>query len=276
MKSFSKRRGYESEKPITVREGAPQRLREAIPLIVYDLGYQPSLMRDVARRVLRVRPDSNNWSEYPNISSEVEQLMDKSEWYKVYDIIESIWNALPSGQKETFSSEINDFFKQEGIGWQLEKGLITTRGEDHFETTIHQAVDLLEAAQLPTAKTEIQEAIRDLSRRPVPDVTGAIQHAGAALECVCREVTGNTKATLGEIIKKNPGIVPGPLDGAIEKIWGFTSEQGRHLKEGNPPELEEAQLVVELTSAISGYLVQKNYKAEIGKVNAAKNDHAAY
>ncbi len=112
-------------------------------------------------------------------------------------------------------------------------------------------------AKLQTAKSEIEEAIHDLSRRPKPDITGAIQHALACLECVCREVTGDKKSTLGDLMKKATGIIPSPLDQAITKIWGFTSEQGRHLREGQEPDYLEAELVVEITAAISTYLGKK-------------------
>ena len=115
----------------------------------------------------------------------------------------------------------------------------------------------LKTAKLQTAKSEIKEAIKDLSRRPGPDVTGAIQHLLACLECVCREVTSDKKSTLGELIKKFPGVVPRPLDLAVEKIWGYTSEQGRHLREGQVPSYGEAELVVEVTAAISTYLGKK-------------------
>jgi len=47
-------------------------------------------------------------------------------------------------------------------------------------------VTVLETAKLETAKTEIREALNDLSRRPTPDITGAIQHSLACLECVAR------------------------------------------------------------------------------------------
>jgi len=60
--------------------------------------------------------------------------------------------------------------------------------------------------------------------------------------------------TLGELIKKHPNIVPKPLDEAITKIWGFTSEQGRHLREGGQPDYEEAELVVGLSAVLTTYL----------------------
>jgi hypothetical protein len=128
------------------------------------------------------------------------------------------------------------------------------RGDDIFEKSVAIVSEVLENAQLQTARSEMIEALKDLSRRPTADITGAIQHSLACLECVCREVTGDKKATLGELIKKFPGTVPKPLDVAIEKIWGFTSEQGRHLREGNQPDFLEAELVVEVTAAVATYL----------------------
>lgn len=61
-----------------------------------------------------------------------------------------------------------------------------------------------------------------------------------------REVTGDTKSTLGDLMKKFPKVIPCPLDQAVTKIWGLTSEQGRHLREGQAPEYLEAELVVRL------------------------------
>ncbi|HEX3008098.1 MAG TPA: hypothetical protein VHO90_10830 [Bacteroidales bacterium] len=58
-------------------------------------------------------------------------------------------------------------------------------------------------------------------------------------------------------MKKHPNVIPSPLDQAVTKIWGFTSEQGRHLKEGQNPSCLEAELVVEVTSAITTYLGKK-------------------
>lgn len=257
--NFSKRQGFHSlnEKEITIREDAPAGLRGFIRIAFYDLKKNPSDLRAITTRVLKIPPDRNNWSEYPNIDYEVEQHLENCEWYYVYDIIEAIIQNLNTQQLETFSEEINEYFIANGIGWKIVNGLIQTRGDEIFETAVMTVVTVLETAKLQTAKTEIKEALKDLSRRPEPDITGAIQHSLACLECVAREVAGDKKATLGELIKKHPNIVPKPLDTAIEKIWGFTSEQGRHLREGNAPEYLEAELVVELSAAISTYLGKK-------------------
>ncbi len=257
--TFSKRHGHFSitEKEITIREDAPEGLRGFIKMAYYDLGKNPSDLRNITSRVLKIAPDSNNWSEFPNIDYEVGEHLSNCEWYLIYDIIEVIIQKLQPHAKKTFIDEINGYFITNGIGWKIVNEQIETRGDDVFETAVKTVVDVLDTAKLSTAKNEIKEALKDLSRRPSPDVTGAIQHSLACLECVTREVTGDKKATLGELMKKYSGTIPTPLDQAVTKIWGFTSEQGRHLREGQAPEYLEAELVVEVSAAISTYLGKK-------------------
>jgi hypothetical protein len=148
---------------------------------------------------------------------------------------------------------MNECFYEEGIGWQLRDGQIEIRGSEAFEAPVRGAISALEASGRTTASQELHEALKDLSRRPESDATGAIQHAMAALECVVRDCTGNPKATLGELMRRNPGLLPKPLDDAIEKIWGYASETGRHLREGRVPDLEQAELVVGLAASLANY-----------------------
>jgi hypothetical protein len=258
---FSKRFGHKpTHKEITIRDNAPIGLRKIIPYLFYGLGfpYEPSFLRNIVCQIVMIAPDKSNRSEYPNIEFEVLKLISNCEWYLVYDIIEEIWDSIENSySRKEFQEELNEYFKQNGIGWKIENGLIEIRGDETFENTIETVVTVLQEVKLKTAETEIREAITDLSRRPQPDITGAIQHSIVCLECLSREITGDKKATLGELIKKYPDIVPRPLDQAIEKIWGYTCEQGRHLREGQVPGYEEAELIVEVTAAISTYLVKK-------------------
>ena len=108
-----------------------------------------------------------------------------------------------------------------------------------------------------TTSAELAAAIQDLSRRPTPDVTGAIQHSMAALECYCREVALDPKSTLGALLSSRRDLFPAPMDDAVTKLWGFASEQGRHLREGRVPEYPEALLVVHIAAASILYLGHK-------------------
>jgi hypothetical protein len=267
-KRFSERHGYAPETEITVRYDAPHELRGVMLDIAYEAGLSPSPMRDLVCRVLRTRPDPNNWSEYPNIAGEVEYLVDHCQWFEVYDIIEEIYQALLRGEErgdeeqaerpsEHFARELNKYFIKSGIGWQLADGQLQVRGPESFEVAVHQAQEALEGGGRQTAGREIHQALLDLSRRPEPDITGAIQHAMAALECVARDAAGDPKLTLGEIIKRHPGLIPAPLDQAIERAWGYSSEHARHLREGRNPDMDEAQLIVGLSAVVITYLSSK-------------------
>ena len=65
---FSKRHGYRRrDAEIRVREDAPSSMRSAMLQIAIEVGPQPWQLREILCRVLRVAPNPNNWSEYPNI-----------------------------------------------------------------------------------------------------------------------------------------------------------------------------------------------------------------
>jgi len=194
------------------------------------MGFGPYPIRDEVCSVLRVRPNPGNWSEYPNVWGEAEGLVYGCEWFHFYDFIEKLYEGISKRRsnedQETatdrgkrLETALNEFFVDEGIGWQLIEGEIVTRGTEIFESNVHGASKALESAGRLTARDEIHEALMDLSRRPEADLTGAVQHAMAALECVARNVCGDEKATLGEIVKRHPGVIPKPLDESVAKAW---------------------------------------------------------
>lgn len=254
---FSDRHGFRelNEAEITVRYDAPHELRGVIIDLAYECGFRPKTLRTLVCQVLRKRADSSNWSEYPNIDDEVRRYLDNTEWYKVYDVIEAI--AEDAHDSEKLESELNIYLIEQGIGWKLVNGNLEARNPEVLEQTIQSATIALQEAGSQTARDELHEALVDLSRRPEADITGSIQHAMAALECVVRDVANDHKATLGELLKRYPDMIPAPLNQSIEKLWGFASEYGRHIREGRNPEFSEAQLVVGVCAAAVTYLIGK-------------------
>jgi hypothetical protein len=262
---FSERQGFiPPDGEITVRNDAPYELRGIVIELTYETGLSPTALRTLVCRTLRRRPNPNNWSEWPNIAGEVEELLDNCEWFEVYDIIEAISRYLSEHRHDNavrgaacFEEQLNRYFRKAGIGWQLAGGEIGIRGPEAFEESVRNARQTLEHAGRETAAHEIHEALRDLSRRPEPDVTGAIQHAMAALECVARDVCGEPRPTLGELLRRHPELLPAPLDQVVERAWGYASERGRHLREGREPDLADAELVVGLASTVATYLSKR-------------------
>ncbi|WP_437186736.1 AbiJ-NTD4 domain-containing protein [Planctomicrobium sp. SH668] len=268
--SFSSRHGFHvSNPPITIWEDAPEDFRHAVLMIAKSEGaIEPYDLREIVCSVLRKRPDPNNWSPYPNVWGEVEWLVENSHWYRVYDIVEAIYRHLSSPtacsidkqspKQREFEIQISKVMAEFGIGWKLDNGLVVARGEDSYEAYLKFSEENLTQTEKPTAITELREAIRDLSRRPSPDTSGAIQHGMAALECVVRDAAGDSKPTLGQLIKKHPELFPKPIDSAVEKLWGYASENARHGKEGNDPTREEAMLVVGISATLVNYLIHKS------------------
>lgn len=264
---FSKRHGFGPEKrEVVIVEDAPKQIREALIIISYDVGkFCPKKLREIICYELRCMPDPNNWSEYPNIYDEVKTLILGCEWYKVYDIAEKIYIHLKTEHLESptnpscFQSEFNEELFKHGIGWKMEEGRIIRRGSEAYDYSVTNAKNLTQQKGFSTANTEIDEAIKAISRRPKPDLTGAIQHSMAALECVARKTSGKPDKTLGAISKHmDEKILPKTLSCAVTQLWGYSSECGRHLREGEEPTQAEAELVVGISAMIAAYLCRNS------------------
>lgn len=187
----------------------------------------------------------------------MDYLLRDCKWFKVYDIAEALHASLkvPYIQRE-FADLLNDFFCENGIGWEMREGRIVYRGSEIFAQTNREAVKVLAESSRPQAANEMQEALRDISRRPKPDITGAMQHAMTALEATARDVTGQPKPTLGQLV---PALdLPEPLNIAVEKLWGYVSDRARHIREGGVVDTAEAELTVSVAGAVCTFLAKRS------------------
>ena len=259
QKTFSRRHGYVPRPvEITIRQDAPEEFREQLFELIKEMGLGPTAIKTAIGKVLR-RPttDLTNYDA-------VRRLLHECEWFRIYDIAEAFYKQLLKKGLDTQANEyeryLNDYFRENGIGWQMSQGIITVRGSEEFETITKDAAKVLESSGRQTASNEIHEALLDLSRRPNPDITGAIQHAMAALECVAKDICGDASLTLGKILQRHSDqlMLPKPLDVAVDKAWGYASEMGRHIREGRAPSYEEAELIVGLSATIAIYLSKKH------------------
>jgi hypothetical protein len=271
---FSKRHQYGTPKEITVREGAPESLRFFVLETAKNLNWGPSSLRPNVCRVLRIPPDPGNWSEYPNVDLEVTRLMDECEWFKVYDIIEALHAAMSkqdnitrktapryANTAATFAAELNGFFIEEGVGWQLVNGQIIARGDEGFQEAVKTADSQLNKNQRPTAASHIKFAVKALSERPAPNTSGAVAHATSAVECLLNDITGQ-EMTLGRYLDKHPSLFHPALKKALDGVYGYASDAGaRHGKEGREPSFDEAQFAVTMCVAACTLLTAMNPKA---------------
>jgi hypothetical protein len=256
---FSKRHNFSKTPPITIRTDAPNGLRYAVVQNAYDCGPSYSAIRSVVCRVLLDAPDPNSWTEIPNIRDEVLQHIRFCDWFKVYDVAEALLSYIETTQGYAsavqYANSMNDFFIGAGIGWQFapNEGIVY-RGDETFDVATAEAAKALSVTGRKNAANEIEEAIRDISRRPDPDITGAVTHSMAAVECVAQDILGS-KQTLGQMV--GALNLPKPLDEAVSKLYGFASQHGRHVSEQSRPAPEDAELLVQISCAICTYLAKR-------------------
>lgn len=270
---FSKRNQYAgAAKEITIREDAPQNLRYFLLQIAVDLGWEPSQLRDIVCRVLRAVPQSGDWSE-PNIDDEVHRLLYGCDWFKVYDIIEAVCAAMAQQDNITkktapkygntaprFAGQLNEFFIEEGIGWQLVNGQVVARGDEGFQEAVKTAYSQLNDNQRPTAASHIRFAATALSERPMPNTSGAVAQATSAVECVLHDITGH-EMPLGKYLDKHPSLFHPALKKALDGVYGYASDAGaRHGKEGREPSFDEALFAVTTCAAACSLLTAMNPK----------------
>jgi hypothetical protein len=136
-----------------------------------------------------------------------------------------------------------------------------------FERTL--AIAGYELRNRQTARTRIRQAIYDLSRRPEPDLPGAVFHAFAAMECIIgdieyapEEIRTNTRHTFGSFLVKHPDLFPSEdFKEGFRLLWKYANNEGsRHGKEGMEPARDEAELVVSLAASLVTYLNRKHPK----------------
>ncbi len=255
---FSRRYGYlPGDAEITIREDAPESLRAKVIAEARTAGVSGSKLYQMIAGFMGKQQYMSDWSD---VWYETQQLIDAAHWPVVYDLAEAITvhlRQIDPVKADRLEAALNAHFREAGIGWQLIDGKIQTRGPEAFEVTVRGAETKLTEAGLPTASQEIREALLDLSKRPEPDLTGAIHHGVGALECVAREACGNINLTLGGIAKQHPQLFPGTLLTAVEKVWGYASETGRHIREGGKPDRTDVEFVVGLAATVATYLAAK-------------------
>ncbi|WP_417794682.1 AbiJ-NTD4 domain-containing protein [Terasakiella pusilla] len=258
--SFSTRHGFRTDAVITVREDAPDGFRYAVLSLAEDAqGIKFAV--NIIRRGLGEAP-SNDWSpDYQR--QDAQSLIEHCDWWRVYDIAEMIYSTLDSKygalrMHMQFENGINDFCHMHGIGWQMVDGRFQVRGEPTEDTLKSKIISELHEAGKRTTANELEQAINDLSRRPSPDITGAVQHVGAAIECLARDRFDDPKLTLGKIINTHPEFFQGEYKKLAHSIWAITSNKGRHIEEGGEPTFHEAMLLVGVTSSFCSYLLHKD------------------
>jgi AbiJ N-terminal domain 4 len=261
---FSTRLGLRQQQPVKYTADIPTGLR---PPIVEIVRRYTSADHRRARLKAIFNPYGTNAGPDP---LEIEDVFLTTEWFRMFDVIESIYQDLYDHDREfmapdeeprsfPFRQDINDYFVYEGVGWQLDdQGKFVARGDDNFQQSVDEAIPKLQETQRPTAASHLRSAVKALSERPSPNTAGAVSHATSAVEALLSDITGETM-TLGKYLDKYPKLFHPALRKALDGLYGYASDAGaRHGKEGVQPSLNEARFAVTTCAATCTLLVATN------------------
>ncbi len=191
-------------------------------------------------------------------------------WWEVYDFLEFSDNFLCTSAytADDFRIQCNEALQKYASGYRFVGEIIAPITNDSEITSIEETLDLSIKSGLEGVRNHIQSALSMLSDRKEPDYRNSIKESISAVESVCRTITGNPKATLGDaikLLKKKINIHPA-LEKGFSSIYGYASDGDgiRHaMTEKNDCDFEDAKYMLVSCSAFVNYLIMKAQKAGI-------------
>jgi hypothetical protein len=191
----------------------------------------------------------------------------KCSWNEVYDFIEFIANNYrDKDNNKEFMKYCNSILERELSAYRFVGGKITPITSEPEISEIEKALDTRDS--LKTVKTHLKRALELLSDRESPDYRNSIKESISAVEAICKLITNNEKATLGQTLDQigNKVDLHPALKKAFDSLYGYTNDaEGiRHaLLEESHLSFEDAKFMLVSCSAFINYLINKASKAGI-------------
>jgi hypothetical protein len=282
MKLFSQRKGIKPVKSVIQVDTMDMELRNGlwnaltifywnnVEKTIYDYNYKKInvLLKRLWHSYFKKPIDTLDWY-WPNTYKDIREYFFNCEWYEVYDFIEFIANNYPDEYNEVnskFMEFCNSILERELSAYRFVGGKIS---QITSETEVSEIEDALEISKpLKAVNTHLKRALDLLADRKSPDYRNSIKESMSAVEAICKIITKDKKATLGQTLKEienKVGLHPA-LKSAFSSLYGYTSDaEGiRHALLDEPNlSFEDAKFMLVSCSAFINYLINKASKAGI-------------
>ena len=187
------------------------------------------------------------------------------EWNEVYDLIEFVISVHGNSEQiDIFVEKANNILKRELSGYRIVSSVVTPITSESDLTEIKKASE----NPIQEIREHLGRALELLSDRKNPDYRNSIKESISAVETLCRKITRNDKATLGDALNRiqKSGKVKfhRALQSAYSSLYGYTNDADgiRHsLMEETDLDIEDALFMLTSCSAFTNYLVEKVLKS---------------
>jgi hypothetical protein len=278
MESFSQRKGIKPVKTKIQRESMDNELRTWLWNVLYKSYFaneynSESIIFSILVRYFKYTLDEaenflNETFEicYGNPIRYIKAFFSTFKWNEVYDFTEFVPKVCNSERtNQQFRKDCNDILESNLSAYHFV-------GDKIVEIASEEEIAEIESAlQTPISpiKEHLNRALVLFADRTNPDYRNSIKESISAVESLCKLITGNAKATLGDALKEidklNVGLHPALKD-AFSKLYGYTNDADgiRHGLTDEPNLYsEDARFMLVACSAFINYLSEKASKAGI-------------
>jgi hypothetical protein len=181
----------------------------------------------------------------------------EASWFEVYDLIDFFGKF----EIKNYIKNCNYFLERELSAFRfIDNQLVKISSEQEIEA-IDQALNI--DAKFKSVIIHLKTSLDHLSDRKSPDYRNSIKESISAVEALCKILTGDPKATLGNALKtlEKTHNIHKCLKTAFSSLYGYTSDSSgiRHAmsESSQGVTFDDAKFMLVSCSAFVNYLIAK-------------------
>ena len=184
-------------------------------------------------------------------------------WHEIYSFLEETLQNYPPSlikQKIDFIHSINNILERENSAYRLIGNEITPITSEQEIQSIEET--LKSTNSYSGVQQHLNQALKLMSDRQNPDYRNSIKESISSVQSICKIVTKNDKASLGQALKliEDKYGLHEALKKSLSQLYGYTSDGDgiRHamLEESNLTYIDAKFMLVACTNFIN-YLIDK-------------------
>lgn len=192
----------------------------------------------------------------------LKKYMLQSKTNEIYDLLEILSDNFPDirNSYQDFEKQINKVLEKNASTYRLINRKITPITSELEIQSIEEA--LQNSNSYLGAQQHLKQALNLMSDRQHPDYRNSIKESISAVESICKIITTNDKASLGQALKiiEDKFGLHEALKKSLSQLYGYTSDADgiRHamLEESNLTYIDAKFMLVACTNFIN-YLIDK-------------------
>ncbi|MBO9767774.1 AbiJ-NTD4 domain-containing protein [Xanthomonas phaseoli] len=183
------------------------------------------------------------------------------DWNECYDLLEFCVTYAPDDLAKALTKFANVVLQEHISGYRIVDWKVTPITNSEEIESIQQALG--NPAVNAGATAHFKLALQMLSDRKAPDHRNSIKESISGVEAICKELTKDPSATLGQALKplEDKGLLHPALKSALSKLYGYTSDSSgiRHAMLDEPSlTFADSKFMLVACTAFANYLIEES------------------